>query len=229
MLTLDKDYIILKEPGSIDIINKSLINNSTTVSIRFTNANSLDKTELPKRQSGYVYMPNSIGRFVEHKRISPKVAKKKYGTDGSQMVYEVFYTDPSKIQIDEEHLRSIKKISVGASHLYAVNGVLVHEHTTLEELESEVSEGQVGEEIDTLIIYDPKTFTETMIIRPQEGQGFQFTLRYIDDQVILTSSNAAWSDLSFTIRDDAPQIIDELHPDKSKLTISESGIMVDCF
>jgi len=62
---------------------------------------------------------------------------------------------------------------------------------------------------DTIIIYDPETYSETIIISEPLDEDFLIELSYNKDIVTLTSSNAAWTNLSFPIKDNTPQIIDE--------------------
>jgi len=62
--------------------------------------------------------------------------------------------------------------------------------------------------MDTVIIYDPVTFTETIIVRDHLDEDFSIKLTYEKDVITLKSNYAFWKELTFTLNEGQSQIID---------------------
>ena len=67
---------------------------------------------------------------------------------------------------------------------------------------------KIGAEKDTIIIFDPETFREKTIIRPQLDVDFSIGLTYENDIITLKSKDAYWTELTFELTDGESQIID---------------------
>ena len=69
-------------------------------------------------------------------------------------------------------------------------------------------ENKIESENDTIIIFDPETFTEKIIMRPQLDADFSIKLTYEKEIVTLSSQDAYWTTLTFNLLDGESQVVD---------------------